>query len=333
MSEGRDPLSAQARWQSALDTFPEHVRSALEAALRGAGSLSAETARRLAGQVGDTSCDSFMVRLLPLAACLADPVISQYYVGAVARGAADATTGWGNLYLGANLEFAGEALAFVVHAEQAAVNHAWLQGETRLSGLAVSAAPCGYCRQFLHEVSTDEQLAILVASGLGASSSMPRAYDALRLGRLLPQAFGPTDLGRRGGLLDGSPSSGGADLVLADPARERDPFAGLALQAARDSYAPYTGGHAGCVLETEDGSTYPGRYAENAAYNPSFAPLQSAIAFMRARNALVARPPKIVRAALVEARARTSLRRATEAVLGVVADGVRLEYAEAVART
>ena len=60
----------------------------------------------------------------------------------------------GNLYFGANYEFPGQALSFTVHAEQAATMHAISFGETGIDLLAVSAAPCGYCRQFLNELTT-----------------------------------------------------------------------------------------------------------------------------------------------------------------------------------
>ena len=46
--------------------------------------------------------------------------------------------------------------------------------------------------------------------------------------------------------------------------------------AASKSYAPYSGNFAGCVIETTEGKMYAGRYAENAAFNPSVSPLQAA---------------------------------------------------------
>ena len=46
-----------------------------------------------------------------------------------------------------------------------------------------------------------------------------------------------------------------------------------ALEHARCSYAPYTHNYAAVVLKTQDGSTYQGRYAENAAFNPTLNPM------------------------------------------------------------
>jgi cytidine deaminase len=70
-------------------------------------------------------------------------------------------SGPGNLYLAANMEFTNEALSLCVHGEQSAVNHALIQGETGLQSLAINAAPCGYCRQFLYEITTAKTLNIL----------------------------------------------------------------------------------------------------------------------------------------------------------------------------
>src|ERR1051326_1452329 len=56
-------------------------------------------------------------------------------------------------FFGANFEFPGEALSFCVHAEQAAVVQAMAGGETGIDAIAVSAAPCGYCRQVLYELT------------------------------------------------------------------------------------------------------------------------------------------------------------------------------------
>ena len=49
-----------------------------------------------------------LIALLPVAAALANPPISEFYVGAIARGAS------GDIYMGANLEFPTEALGQTV---------------------------------------------------------------------------------------------------------------------------------------------------------------------------------------------------------------------------
>ena len=67
-------------------------------------------------------------------------------LGALALG------GSGTLYFGANIEFEGLPLCETIHAEQAAILHAWLGGEATIELLATSAAPCGFCRQFMVEL-------------------------------------------------------------------------------------------------------------------------------------------------------------------------------------
>ena len=58
----------------------------------------------------------------------------------------------GRLYVGVNLEFPCLPLHNSVHAEQFLVVNALQHGELELVKLAVSAAPCGHCRQFLSEL-------------------------------------------------------------------------------------------------------------------------------------------------------------------------------------
>ena len=58
----------------------------------------------------------------------------------------------GRLYVGVNLEFPCLPLHNSVHAEQFLVVNAIQHGERELVKLAVSAAPCGHCRQFLSEL-------------------------------------------------------------------------------------------------------------------------------------------------------------------------------------
>ena len=69
-------------------------------------------------ETGQLSHEQLMMLLLPVAASFARPPISQFKVGAVAKGLS------GALYFGANIEFTGEALNQSVHGEQCAVNNA-----------------------------------------------------------------------------------------------------------------------------------------------------------------------------------------------------------------
>src|SRR5690606_18544074 len=137
-----------------------------------------------------------------------------------------------------------------------AIVNAWVNGERHVDCLAISAAPCGYCRQFLYELGCAKGLTLLLAS----------APTRRLLTDFLPQAFGPTDLGISAGLLSG----GVHPLELKE--RSDDPLVLAALAAAERAYAPYSRGPAGVALMTDDGHIVAAPYAENAAYNPSLSP-------------------------------------------------------------
>ncbi len=219
--------------------------------------ITAADAARLASDAG-VSIPQFMTTLLPRAAEFARPPISNFKVGAVAR----ATSG--NLYLGANVEFSGEALSFTVHAEQSSVASAFMYGEEGIDLIAVTAAPCGYCRQFLNELATAGELTIQLPNG------------SFQLAELLPNAFGPRDLGIEGGLLHRQENG----LSI----ESDDKLANEALCAANMSYAPYSKSFAGVALRTSDGTVVTGAYAENAAFNPSMSPLEVALSQLNLRG-------------------------------------------------
>jgi cytidine deaminase len=197
--------------------------------------------------------EQLMLDLIPLAQKFAIPTISNFFVGAVSHGLS------GSLYFGANYEFPGQALSFTVHGEQAATAHAISFGETGIDFLAVSAAPCGYCRQFLYELTTASKLLIVLPN-------TPTTF----LTTLIPNAFGPGDLGVTAALM--SPQAHG--MTLATPT---DEVTNAALAAANTSYAPYSFSYAGVALKTGDGGIYTGGVAENAAFNPSMSPLEAAV--------------------------------------------------------
>ena len=255
-------------------------------------------------QSSGMTIEQLMLALIPQAQKFAIPPISNFFVGAVALGSS------GSLYFGANYEFVGQALSFTVHGEQAATAHAISRGETGMQKLAVSAAPCGYCRQFLYELTTASTLEII----------LPNTPTAL-LTSLIPDAFGPGDLGVTAGLM--SPQSHGMTLSpeACDPVVEAalagDPVVEAALAAANASYAPYTVGYAGVALKTRDGGIFTGSVAENAAFNPSMSPLEAAVV------SLVISGGKsysdIVDAVLVEAAgSKASQAAATRDVLGTI---------------
>jgi cytidine deaminase len=255
------------------------------------GYLSAE-------EVGDRlrrtgmSIEQLLLDLIPQAQKLAVPPISNFFVGVAALGDK------GGIALGANFEFAGQALSYTVHAEQAAITNAMAHGETGIRMLAVSAAPCGYCRQFLNELSTAATLQILLPN-----------QPATPLSSLLPSAFGPQDLGVRAALM--SPQWHGLALSSDEPVLQ------AALKAANASYAPYSSGYAGVALATRDGVIFTGQVAENAAFNPSMSPLEQAIVNLVIGGGRTY--ADITDAVLVEvANSKSSQADATRAVLAAV---------------
>ena len=258
------------------------------------------------------SVEELVRELLPWAEAYTSPPISNFRVGAVALGTS------GALYAGANLEFPGESLSFTVHAEQAAVYNAWIHGEPGVTLIASTATPCGYCRQFLNELTTANELRVMLPG-------RPPAPLAL----LLPAAFGPRDLGLPGGLMEPATIS----LKLAEPSA--DPLTNAALAAACAAYAPYSCTYAGVGLRTADGTIYEGRYAENAAFNPSLSPLQGALIALALAGGSYA---SIEAAVLVEAcepasghlQHSASQRASAAAVLAAVAPDVPLAFVRAI---
>ena len=194
-----------------------------------------------------------LLSLLPLAAAYSVAPISDFNVGAIARAES------GNLYFGANYEFTNQALFNSVHAEQAAINNVFSHHETAILDITITASPCGHCRQFMNELSCANELIV----NLAASGSKP-------LSALLPDSFGPIDLGVTAPLLASDTAQ------LAFNAAEST-LAETALQAANTSYAPYSHCYAGIALKTTSGTILSGRYIENAAFNPSLSPLQSVL--------------------------------------------------------
>ncbi|MGL6055239.1 MAG: cytidine deaminase, partial [Vibrio metschnikovii] len=115
--------------------------------------LSADQFNQLLALSGLSDAD-LRVALLPLAAAYAYVPISNFHVGAIARGVS------GRLYFGANMEFSGAQLGQTIHAEQAAISHAWMKGEQGLASMTVNYSPCGHCRQFMNELNTAPSLTI-----------------------------------------------------------------------------------------------------------------------------------------------------------------------------
>jgi cytidine deaminase len=310
-------ITDQAReFEHVVETFPEEARIHIRAVRANDGKLAAAQSKAIMEimEIGD---EVLMVLLLPLAKLYAIAPISKLRFGAVAKASVNPSGSEYDLYLGANIEFAGQALSQTVHAEQAATVNAWLQGAAQIHSIAVSAAPCGHCRQFLYELEGRNMLTI-ITPGEG-----PRGFRSTRLVELLPGAFGPPDLKKQGGLMTASNARHGLSLKT----DVRDPLILEALSAANRSYAPYSNSMAGCAIQAKDGRIYGGPYVENAAFNPSLPPLQTAISSMNMCS--LAQERTITRAVLVEKPTESGQRAVTELVLQSFAPNVGLEYFEA----
>jgi cytidine deaminase len=263
---------------------------------------------KASSETANLSLEALMVALLPLARAYARPPISNFYVGAVA---CDSNN---NLYLGANLEIPGHSLGFSVHAEQSAIANAYMHRAPDISAVAVTNAPCGHCRQFMNELSIERDTRLIVDGS-----------EPTTLSRLLPQSFGPKDLGASSGVFPLR------TIDLFSAAASDDQLTNAALTAACRSYAPYSKSHSGVAIGTHSGRVVIGCYIENAAFNPSLSPLQVAL------SALVLAGEtwrSISRVHLVELEGvPVSQRTVTEAVLSSVAPGIGLEVSTAKSRS
>ncbi|ABR73802.1 cytidine deaminase [Actinobacillus succinogenes] len=220
----------------------------------GKARISQDWVRRCGDDFNLTAVE-LALRCLPVAACYASAPVSHFNVGAVAVGQS------GAFYFGANQEFSGDAVQQTVHAEQSAVSHAWLAGEVALTDMVVNYTPCGHCRQFMNELNSADRLQI----------HLPHSRNN-RLHSYLPDAFGPKDLNISRVLFDPQPHSFGFTHA--------DPLVQAAADAAEQAYAPYSRALSGVALQVGTQSI-TGRYAENAAFNPSFLPLQCALNYRR----------------------------------------------------
>jgi len=282
------------RFQTAFGELPATLQSALLSYMDAPGfpaMFKAEQVEAIKQRCG-LDDDALAFALLPLAAACSLAPISQFYVGAIARGQS------GNLYFGANMEFSGAPMQQTIHAAQWAVTHAWLRGESALVSITVNYTPCGHCRQFMNELNSGSDLKIRLPG-----------REPATLGDYLPDAFGPKDLDIATLLMDRVDH--GFQLALTDELEQ------AALAAANQSHAPYSNAHSGVALEAEDGTIYTGRYAENAAFNPSLPPLQAALILM---NVSGGDCQKVSRAVLAEPESailtQWDATRATLAALG-----------------
>ncbi len=244
----------KSRFESALNNAPQLLADALFPILHSVDFDATISAAQFTELLAKTQMSDVQLRLalLPFAACLAHVDISGFQVGAIARGTS------GRLYFGGNMEFAGIPLSQTIHAEQSAISHAWMKGETALKDLTVNFSPCGHCRQFMNELNGVANLKIQLPG-----REEKGLYD------YLPDPFGPQDLGIESGLM--------APVQQPFQTDSDDPLYLAAVNALNTSYAPYTQDFSGLALRTKAGAIYCGSYAENAAFNPSLPSLQVAL--------------------------------------------------------
>jgi len=201
-----------------------------------------------------SSSAELMLKFLPLASHYARPITSNFRVGAVAQGVS------GAFYLGSNLEIENENLGNSIHAEQSAINNTLLHNEHGITHLAVTASPCGHCRQFLNEIEYADQLKINILGN-----------EPTNLKTLLPNSFKPVDLGNT------------SPLFIANKTRSIPTHKTDFEFSDSHSYAPYTHSPSAVSLKVSQGIDVVGVYIESAAYNPSLSPLLSALDQLRYR--------------------------------------------------
>ena len=164
----------------------------------------------------------------------------------------------------------------------------------------MDATPCGHCRQFINELNDVEQLKIVIDR---PPEGAIKSYD---IADLLPDAFGPADLGVEDRLMN----SKTCELHL----DETDELVQKALDAACQSYAPVTRSRAGVALRLKSGRCVTGRYGENSAFNPGISAMETAI--VNWRLALLDSPEdSITEAVMVEQAGSSSQRYLVEAFL------------------
>lgn len=217
---------------------------------------------------------SLMEKLLALAAKKALPPVSNYHVGAVGL------TESGSIILGCNLEIPKVPLNNSLHAEQF-LSVLTLKNKERLKAIALTAEPCGHCRQFLIEMNNDTDLDIILPG-----------TNEKKLKQLLPASFGPKNLGVEISLYDERNNN----LILKN-IEETDPVLIEALRQTNMSYAPYTHCYSGMAASLSDGSIVSGFYIENAAFNPSISPLLSTLVHLRSVDHNYS---QVIRAVLIE---------------------------------
>ena len=267
---------------------------------------------------------------------------SQFRVGAAALGAS------GAVYLGVNIELPGLPLNASIHAEQFAVVTALHAGETSLSAIATTAAPCGHCRQFLNELRDAASIGVIIPDAKASTCGTNINSIRLNLSDLLPHSFGPLDLNcdvaaplmlepRDNSIVLISDDLTSSEEDVSSSAQLWNELSTAALRETNLAYAPYSGSPAGIAIATASGNIFSGRSLECAAYNPTLSPLHTALVVAVGSDGLARSDTngsggweEITRAVLVEMPGGAVQYAGTvELILGVIAPEAQLRVVHA----
>jgi len=186
---------------------------------------------------------------------------SGYYVGAVGFSKS------GRYYFCHNMEFAGFPLNNSIHSEQFLIANVLQHGDV-LTEMAISAAPCGHCRQFMVELCSFENLKIHTPDFTADLSS------------LLVFSFGPQNLKDIPWLLSDEQQH---NLKLVGTPDDEE-LAQAVLNSTNRSYSHYTNSHSAVAIRTRSGQIYSNIYIESVAYNPTLSPIHTALISLTANN-------------------------------------------------
>lgn len=264
-----NPFAADSAVSARLAAIGPEVRDAIAARVKASisarnrqpasndgGVLAAGIVADLIAEFSLASVRDLMCLLLDVAKGIANPGISNFFVGAVGL---EAETG--NLILGGNVEFPGTHLGFTLHGEGFVFTRAMSRG-TNISVIAIGEAhPCAHCRQCLAEYAASYKLELIDPLG-----------HTLTLAQLYPWPFDPNYLGESGAVP-------GRELW---PALKFDEHAGSPiterlLTVGRRSHSPYSKCPGAVVLQLSDGNSVSGHAIESVAFNPTIHPIQAAM--------------------------------------------------------
>ncbi|KAK2645404.1 hypothetical protein Ddye_020599 [Dipteronia dyeriana] len=234
--------------------------------------IEAAEAKSMAQKAGLT-LHQLLPTLVKSAQTLARTPISKFHVGAVGLGSS------GRIFIGVNMEFPGVALNQSIHAEQFLITNLVLNAEPQLRYFAVSAAPCGHCRQFLQEIRNASHIKLSITE---TDCDCEPKYQ--HLSHFLPDRFGPDALLDKDVPLllenhqNGLKFNGYQQNITCNGnGQVSEKLKLAALDAANKSHAPYSKCPSGVALMDCEGKFYQGPYMESAAYNPSLGPVQAAL--------------------------------------------------------